>query len=104
MPLMTSELIARVVRAFLETKKLCFPVYRWSAGRPVALPRRLFEEFERLHGDESGLQILQRHWEDALKLELAPDEEPTQWDVDTPEDFERLGRMLKHPAEQMEAC
>ncbi len=26
MPLMTSELIARVVRAFTETKRLCFPV------------------------------------------------------------------------------
>lgn len=89
MPLMTNALIARVVKAFLETKKLCFPIYRGSAGRPVALPRSLFEEFERLHGDESGLQILQRHWEDAVKLELAPDEEPTQWDVDTPEDLVR---------------
>ncbi|MFN4218347.1 MAG: NTP transferase domain-containing protein [Candidatus Bipolaricaulia bacterium] len=89
MPLMTSELIARVVKAFLDTGKLCFPVYRGSAGRPVALPRSLFEEFERLHGDESGLQILQKHWEDAVKLELAPHEEPTQWDVDTPEDLVR---------------
>jgi molybdenum cofactor cytidylyltransferase len=94
MPLMTSQLIARVVRALLDTKKLCFPVYRGSVGRPVALPRELFGEFEKLSGDESGLQILQKYWEGAVKLELAPDEEPTQWDVDTPEDLEQILRAV----------
>jgi len=87
---MTGDLTARVVKAFLDTKKLCFPIYRGSAGRPVALPRSLFREFAKLHGDESGLKIVQKHWESAVKLELAPDEEPTQWDVDTPEDWERM--------------
>ncbi len=90
MPLMTSELIARVARAFLDTHKLCFPIYRGSAGRPVALPKSLFGEFERLRGDESGLKILEKHWESAVKLELTPHEEPTQWDVDTPEDLARI--------------
>lgn len=95
MPLMTSELIARVVRAFTDTQRLCFPVYRGSAGRPVALPRGLFAEFEGLAGDESGLKILQRHWEAAVKLELAPHEEPTQWDIDTPEDLYRALTITK---------
>lgn len=90
MPLMTSDLITRVVKAFLDRKKLCFPLYRGSAGRPVALPRELFGEFAKLHGDESGLKILQKHWESAMKIELAPDEEPTQWDVDTPEDLAQM--------------
>ncbi len=92
MPLMTSKLIARVVKAFLDTQKPCFPVYRGSAGRPVALPRELFEEFAQLRGDESGLKILHKHWESAVKLELAPDEEPTQWDVDTPDDLAQILR------------
>jgi molybdenum cofactor cytidylyltransferase len=95
MPLMTSQLIARVVTAFLETKKLCFPVYEGSAGRPVALPRELFGEFERLRGDQSGLEILERHWKSATKLDLWPTEEATQCDLDTLED---LTRMLKHPS------
>lgn len=90
MPLMTSDLIARVVEAFLKTRKLCFPIYQGEAGRPVALPKSLFAEFEKLQGDESGLKILQRYWEDAVKLALAPHEEPTQWDVDTPEDMDRI--------------
>ncbi|MEM2002095.1 MAG: nucleotidyltransferase family protein [Candidatus Methanomethylicaceae archaeon] len=88
MPLMTRALIARVATAFLDTKKLCFPVYRGSAGRPVAIPRELFSEFARLHSDESGLKIIQKYWDTAVKLELTPDEEPTQWDIDAPEDLQ----------------
>ena len=94
MPLMTPELIARVAEAFLHTHKLCFPIYRGLPGRPVAIPRTLFGEFEQLSGDASGLPILQKYWERAIKLELAPHEEPTQWDVDTPEDLERMLKAL----------
>jgi molybdenum cofactor cytidylyltransferase len=90
MPLMTTELIARVVEAFLRTHKLCFPIYRGLPGRPVAIPRELFGEFAQLSGDASGLPILQKYWERAIKLDLTPDEEPTQWDIDTPEDLERM--------------
>ena len=94
MPLVTPELIARVVEAFLRTHTLCFPVYRGLPGRPVAIPRELFGEFAQLSGDASGLPILQKYWERAIKLELAPHEEPTQWDVDTPEDLERMLKAL----------
>ncbi|MCX8104088.1 MAG: nucleotidyltransferase family protein [Candidatus Bipolaricaulota bacterium] len=100
MPLMTHELIARVVRAFLDTQRVCFPIYRGSVGRPVALPKGLFPEFEELHGDESGLKILQKYWDDAVKLELGPAEEPTQWDIDDPKDMDRMlkeGRVSNLP-------
>jgi molybdenum cofactor cytidylyltransferase len=94
MPLVTPALIARVVQAFLRAHTLCFPIYRGLPGRPVAIPRELFGEFAQLSGDASGLPILQKHWERAIKLELAPDEEPTQWDIDTPEDLERMLKAL----------
>jgi molybdenum cofactor cytidylyltransferase len=94
MPLMTPALIARVVQAFLRAHTLCFPIYRGLPGRPVAIPRELFGEFAQLSGDASGLPILQKYWERAIKLELAPDEEPTQWDIDTPEDLERMLKAL----------
>lgn len=95
MPLMTNNLIARVVTAFLETKKLCFPAFHGAAGRPVAIPRELFSEFEGLHNDESSLKIIQKYWNTAAKLELATNEEPTQWDIDTPEDFQRVLTITK---------
>jgi molybdenum cofactor cytidylyltransferase len=94
MPLVTPALIARVAQAFLRAHTLCFPIYRGLPGRPVAIPRELFGEFAQLSGDASGLPILQKHWERAIKLELAPDEEPTQWDIDTPEDLERMLKAL----------
>jgi molybdenum cofactor cytidylyltransferase len=94
MPLVTPALIARVVEAFLRDHTLCFPIYRGLPGRPVAIPRELFGEFAQLSGDASGLPILQKHWERAIKIELAPDEEPTQWDIDTPEDLERMLKAL----------
>jgi molybdenum cofactor cytidylyltransferase len=94
MPLMTPALIARVAQAFLRAHTLCFPIYRGLPGRPVAIPRELFGEFAQLSGDASGLPILQKHWERAIKIELAPDEEPTQWDIDTPEDLERMLKAL----------
>jgi molybdenum cofactor cytidylyltransferase len=94
MPLVTPALIARVAQAFLRAHTLCFPIYRGLPGRPVAIPRELFGEFAQLCGDASGLPILQKYWERAIKIELAPDEEPTQWDIDTPEDLERMLKAL----------
>jgi molybdenum cofactor cytidylyltransferase len=94
MPLVTPALIARVAQAFLRAHTLCFPIYRGLPGRPVAIPRELFGEFAQLSGDASGLPILQKYWERAIKIELAPDEEPTQWDIDTPEDLERMLKAL----------
>jgi molybdenum cofactor cytidylyltransferase len=94
MPLVTPALIARVAQAFLRAHTLCFPIYRGLPGRPVAIPREFFGEFAQLSGDASGLPILQKYWERAIKLELAPDEEPTQWDIDTPEDLERMLKAL----------
>jgi molybdenum cofactor cytidylyltransferase len=100
MPLVTPELIERVVEAFLRAHTLCFPLYRGLPGRPVAIPREFFGEFAQLSGDASGLPILQKYWERAIKLELTPDEEPTQWDIDSPEDLERI---CKHPSQQVKA-
>lgn len=98
MPLMTPALIARVVEAFLQTKRLCFPLYRGAPGRPVAIPRELFGEFESLRHDESGLKIIQKYWNTAVKLKLFSHEEPTQWDIDIPEDMDRILKHLAHKA------
>lgn len=92
MPLMTSELIARVVKAFIATRRPCFPIHHGSVGRPVALPRELFPEFARLRGDQSGLKILERQWESTTRLELSSAEEATQCDLDTMDDWQRILR------------
>jgi molybdenum cofactor cytidylyltransferase len=90
MPLMTSALIDRVAERFWETERPCFPVYQGRKGHPTAIPRALFPELQELEGDIGALRVVKDHWEAAQLLELSPDEERTQLDLDTEEDY-RLG-------------
>ena len=90
MPLMTSALIDRVAQRFLQTSKLCFPVYQGQKGHPTAFPRELLPQFDELEGETSGLTIVQRHWDEAEKIELEASDEFTQLDLDTGADYERL--------------
>lgn len=82
MPFMTSELVGRVARRFLATGKVCFPVHRGRKGHPTAIPQGLFPELQKLSGDRGALAIV-RSREDAEILELSPEEERTQRDLDT---------------------
>jgi len=86
MPFMTSELVERVARFLLETGKACFPIHRGQKGHPTALPHTLFSELQKLSGDQGALSIV-RSQEDAEVLELSPEEERTQWDLDLLEDL-----------------
>ena len=90
MPLMTPALIDHVAERFLETARLCFPVYRGRKGHPTAIPRALFPELRQLEGDVGALSVVKAHGAEAEQLELAPDELPTQRDLDTPDDLASL--------------
>jgi len=94
MPLMTRGLIDLVLEGFLKSDALLsFPVYKGEKGHPVAFARELLPELARLQGDRSGLEVVRRHWTEAWKFPLAPELEPTQLDIDTLEDYERLLRL-----------
>lgn len=90
MPLMTSALVDRVALRFRETGRATFPLHEGEKGHPVALPRPLLSELAALDGNESGLTVIATHWDACVTLPLAPDEEHTQFDVDTIEDLRRL--------------
>jgi len=92
MPFMTSELVERVARRFLETGKVCFPVLWGQKGHPTALPRGLFPKLQKLSGDRGALSIV-RSQKDAEILALSPEEERTQQNLDTLRDhLQGLGR------------
>lgn len=84
MPFMTSELVERVAKRFLETGRVCFPIHRGQKGHPTAIPRALFPELQELYGDRGALSIV-RSQEDVETIELSPEEERTQRDLDTVE-------------------
>jgi molybdenum cofactor cytidylyltransferase len=93
MPLVTPALIARVAKLFYARTHCAFPSIEGFQGARWRSPESSLG-IAQLSGDASGLPILQKHWERAIKIELAPDEEPTQWDIDTPEDLERMLKAL----------
>jgi len=84
MPFVTPELIDRVAKRFLETGRVCFPVHRGQKGHPTAIPRALFPELQKLSGDRGALSIV-RSRGDVETIELSPEEERTQRDLDTAE-------------------
>lgn len=89
MPLVTYQLINLVAEEFIKSgASLCFPLYRGEKGHPVAFSRKLLTDLSQLSGDQSGLALVQRHWNEALKLPL--EDELTQFDLDTDEDYRRL--------------
>ncbi len=90
MPLMTPELIDRVARRFLKTGRICFPVHRGRKGHPTAIPRALFPELTKLEGDIGAWGVVQSRWAEAERLELTPDEERTQVDLDTEKEYDFL--------------
>ena len=66
------------------------PVIGARRANPVLFDREVFADLRTLHGDAGGRQVFERHglhplpWEDERQL----------WDVDTPEDYQRLLRMV----------
>jgi len=99
MPLMTASLIDRLVDEFVKHKaRICFPLYRGGKGHPVGFSRELLPELARLHGDRSGLALVKRYWDEALKLPLQAGEELTQFDLDTQADYLRLLELERHGA------
>lgn len=90
LPLMTPALLDRVARRLLATHRVCFALHRGRKGHPVAFPRELLPKLSELKGDQSGLEVVLRHWEEAGKLPLRGDEVRTQLDVDTEGDYARV--------------
>lgn len=88
MPLMKRRLIDLVANTFRETQKLCFPLHKGEKGHPVVFPKALLSELAQLSGDTSGFKLVKKHWDEAVKLPL--EDESTQLDLDTLEDYERL--------------
>lgn len=67
--------------------------YGDTVGAPTLIARPLFAEAARLSGDAGGRPLIQRHPE--LVAEVAAGSDLAVWDVDTPEDLERLRRRIE---------
>jgi len=88
-PFLDTALIDRLVEAWRESGgPILPPTHRGRRGAPTLFDRSLFAELGRIGGDSGGRQVIARHPEAVVGVEL-PDARPLL-DVDTAEDLARL--------------
>ena len=65
---------------------LVVPVQGSQPAHPVLFSRVLYGELGALAGDVGAREVVRRHWDEAIRLELPP-----LPDLDTPEDYRAFG-------------
>ena len=90
-PFLSADLLAEMIEAWrVSGRAIVRPRSGDRPGAPVLFARSLFPELAKLSGDEGGRQILARHREEILDLEV---DDPRQLaDIDTVEDWRRMRR------------
>lgn len=92
MPSVKPWLIDRVAEEFELSGRLAFPVFPVEGGQargfPAAFPRSLFPEIAALSGDDTALDAVRAHWNEAVKVPL--EDASTQVDVNTAQDLQLL--------------
>jgi CTP:molybdopterin cytidylyltransferase MocA len=84
-PGVTSERVRRIMAAFGPGRDLVVPVHRGIPAHPVLFGRSLFSELEALSGDVGAREVVRRHEDEAVRIEIEP-----LPDIDTEEDYRRF--------------
>jgi molybdenum cofactor cytidylyltransferase len=88
-PLLRSDTILALMAEYRDARApLVVPRYGGKRGNPVLFDRRYFPELLQVEGDQGGRQVLARHGDDIIWVDIADPRQAV--DLDTLEDFERL--------------
>ena len=88
-PLIDGETINLLLSHFWSAgKDICVPVQGERRGNPVCFGRRFYEQILRLQGDKGAREIITRHPDDVLSVEI--DSPSFFLDIDCAEDLERF--------------
>lgn len=88
MPGIEDAVLGALMAAFTGSDAICVPVHRARRGNPVLFGRRYFAEMMRISGDEGAKQLLARHKERVIEVEVGTDS--IFVDIDTPVDLARV--------------
>jgi molybdenum cofactor cytidylyltransferase len=91
------DIMIRKMESNLGKTLIVSPIHKGKRGHPILFHRQLFDEIMNLKKTETIRDVVHRHVGELLTVE-AP--EWTIMDVDTPEDIERVRRLIKtgiHP-------
>ena len=93
LPMVTAEDIDRVVEEYERTRAPVVVVTDPGGKRthPVLFAKSFFPKLMALKGDRGGRDLILLHWESAAKVIRTG---PNVFDVDTPEDYQRLVEMM----------
>lgn len=97
MPLLTAEIIDRILEAGDANATAVVPVRGERWGNPVLLRRALWPEVLALEGDEGAKATLMAHEREICFVEI--ESEAIFTDIDTPGDLARADRMLNDSKE-----
>lgn len=90
MPLITSDLISKLVAAFnpAENRAICVPVYNGKRGNPILWAARFFSDMTKVQGDTGARHLIGENAEWLTEVEAG---DPSIFrDIDTPEALEKL--------------
>jgi len=99
-PCVTGSVINDLLAVFDgDRSSIVVPTIRGRRTTPVIFPALLFPELLGVTGDVGGREVIKRHEDLVVGVEMGSRYDDT--DLDTPEDFELFrGRMLKEPLSQ----
>lgn len=87
-PMVSQEIMELLLtQHFNSSKGITLPVHNGIKGRPVLFDKKYFTELSTLVGDYGARQVIDRHPEDILEIEV--DTEGVLIDIDTPTDYQR---------------
>lgn len=87
-PALPPQVIPRLLETFRQTKKpVVAPLYRGAQGNPVLFAASVFAELRALSGDRGARPVVEK---DPSRVALAPFDLPMPFDLDTPEEYDRL--------------
>ncbi|MBS7623707.1 molybdenum cofactor cytidylyltransferase [Candidatus Bathyarchaeota archaeon] len=95
-PLIRTEIIDLLIERYRVTHAgIVAPVYRSIKGHPVIISRKYRNELLKLSGDRGARDLLERHRDDTVNVEV--DSPEILQDVDREEDYLRLRRQPGPP-------
>ena len=88
-PLVDADAINYLLRSFWSSdKNICVPVQGARRGNPACFGRRFYEQILRLQGDKGAREIIARHPDEVLSVEI--DSPSFFLDIDCAADLERF--------------
>jgi len=85
-PLISGEIVARIVRAFRETgKPIVVPAFEGRRGHPALFARVMFEELLNAPAEEGARYVVQSHKDQTFEVDIP--EPAILARIDTPEDY-----------------